>query len=109
MSYSGPQFFDDEQIFATYTQRRASAGSANNLLEWPVMSELIGAVQGLRVLDLGCGDATLGREALAQGCASYLGIEGSAKMAALGRQTLADTAGRVVHATMESWNYPVNQ
>jgi SAM-dependent methyltransferase len=108
MSYTGPQFFDDEQIFATYMQRRTSAGSANNVLEWPIMSELIGAVQGLRVLDLGCGDATFGRDALTQGCASYLGLEGSQKMAELGRQTLVGTAGQVIHTSMESWAYPVN-
>lgn len=109
MSYTGTQFFDDEQIFATYMQRRTNAGSANNVLEWPIFRELVGAVQGLRVLDLGCGDATFGRDALAQGCASYLGVEGSEKMADLGRQTLAGMAGRVIHASMESWEYPVNQ
>lgn len=109
MTYTGAQFFDDEQIFTTYMQRRSSAGSANNILEWPIVSELIGAVQGLRVLDLGCGDASFGRDALAQGCTSYLGVEGSQKMAELGRQTLAGTAGQVIHASMESWTYPANQ
>ena len=108
MSYTGAQFFDDEQIFATYTQRRTNAGSANNILEWPIFRELVGAVQGLRILDLGCGDATFGREALAQGCATYLGVEGSQKMVELGCQTLVGTTGQVIHAGMESWVYPVN-
>ncbi|MEZ4726784.1 MAG: class I SAM-dependent methyltransferase [Caldilineaceae bacterium] len=66
-------------------------------------------MQGLRILDLGCGDAGFGCEALSQGCASYLGLEGSQKMAALGRQTLAGTAGRVIHTTMEGWAYPLEQ
>lgn len=109
MSYTGPQFFDDEQIFATYQQRRNSAGSANHTLEWPIFRELVGAVQGLRILDLGCGDASFGLDALTQGCASYLGVEGSQKMAETGRQTLAGTAGHVIHASMESWAYPVKQ
>lgn len=109
MNYTGPQFFDDEQIFATYMQRRASAASANQTLEWPIFRELVGAVHGLQILDLGCGDAAFGLEALAQGCASYLGIEGSQKMAAVGNETLAGTAGQVIHANMESWPYPVAQ
>jgi len=109
MSYTGPQFFDDEQVFATYAQRRAGANNANDALERPIFAELVGAVHGLRILDLGCGDAGFGRDALAQGCASYLGLEGSQKMAALGRQTLVGTAGRVIHTTMESWAYPPQQ
>lgn len=109
MSYTGAQFFDDEQIFATYMQHRNRADSANNTLEWPILRELVGAVQGLRVLDLGCGDASFGRDALTDGCAAYLGIEGAQKMAEVGRQTLAGTAGQIIHASMESWEYPVNQ
>ena len=109
MNYTGPQFFDDEQIFATYRQRRTNAASANQTLEWPIFRELVGAVQGLRILDLGCGDAAFGLDALTQGCASYLGIEGSQKMAAAGNETLTGTAGHVIHASMESWQYPLNQ
>lgn len=109
MSDSGAQFFDNEQIFATYQQRRTSVGSANNLLEWPIFRELVGVVHGLRILDLGCGDATFGCDALAQGCGAYLGLEGAQRMAELGRQTLAGTTGQVIHANIESWVYPINQ
>ena len=59
-----------------------------------------------RILDLGCGDATFGREALAQGCQSYLGIEGSPHMVEVAQKNLAGTLGQVVHATLEDWDYP---
>jgi len=31
-------------------------------------------------MNIGCGDASFGREALTKGCQTYLGIEGSHKM-----------------------------
>lgn len=36
MRYSGAQFFDGEQVFATYQRKRTNVDSANNLLEWPI-------------------------------------------------------------------------
>jgi cyclopropane fatty-acyl-phospholipid synthase-like methyltransferase len=43
------------------------------------MDEL-GSVRGLRVLDLGCGDAGTGVTVLAAGCATYHGVDGSRLM-----------------------------
>ena len=58
------------------------------------------------MLDLGCGDAAIGRESLQNGAAAYLGIDGSANMVALATQTLAGAAGRVVQHAIEDWQYP---
>lgn len=102
----GASFYDDNDVFNTYMRSRQRAETPNDTLEKPVMMELIGAVQGKRILDLGCGDAAFGREALTNGCESYLGVEGSQNMVTVAQQTLAGTKGEVVHNTLENWEYP---
>jgi SAM-dependent methyltransferase len=106
MGLAGPEFYDDDQVFETYMAHRDRADSANETLEKPVLMELLGDLNGKRILDLGCGDAAIGREAFQLGCAAYLGIEGSHHMLALAVQNLAGTQGRVVQANLETWESP---
>jgi SAM-dependent methyltransferase len=106
MIYEGPAFYDDDEIFKTYMSRRGRENNPNDTLEKPVILELMDNVTDKRILDLGCGDASFGREALARGCQSYLGIEGSNNMVKSAEQNLAGTQGKVVHTTIENWEYP---
>ncbi|MGI0014308.1 MAG: class I SAM-dependent DNA methyltransferase, partial [Nitrososphaera sp.] len=106
MTHDGPTFYDDDAIFNTYMARRSRSDNPNDTLEKPVILELVSDLTNQRILDLGCGDATFGREALAQGSQSYLGIEGSRNMVAVAQKNLASTTGQVVHATLETWDYP---
>lgn len=103
----GPAFYDDDAIFQTYMARRQRPDNPNDTIERPDIYELIGDLNNRRILDLGCGDASFGRDALAHGCASYLGIDGSHNMIERSEQTLAGTAGRVEQATLEHWSYPL--
>ena len=102
----GASFYDDQDVFNTYMRGRQRAETPNDTIEKPVMMELIGPVQDKRILDLGCGDAAFGREALINGCESYVGIEGSQNMVAVAQQNLAGTKGEVILNTLESWDYP---
>ena len=52
-------------------------------------------MRGLRILDLGCGDAAIGRRLLEAGCRSYPGIDASARMIEAARDALRGTAGEV--------------
>jgi len=107
MGKHGPEFYDDETVFATYmTGRETRIDSPNDTLEKPVFDELVGDLANLRILDLGCGNAAFGLEALQQGCQSYLGIDGSHKMAEAAKKKLAGTPGRVVCESMETWDHP---
>lgn len=106
MEKAGPNFFDDEAVFAIYMQHRRSLDPPNDTLEKPVLTDLIQPIIGKNILDLGCGDAAIGRELLQQGAASYIGIEGSHKMASVARQTLANTCGQVILQRIEDWTYP---
>lgn len=103
---NGPDFYDDEGVFATYSRQRQRLDTANDTLEKPVILELVGPAAGKRMLDLGCGNAAIGREFLQQGAAQYVGLEGSRRMAAAAVQTLDGTAGQVIQETIEAWRYP---
>ena len=106
MIYEGSTFYDDDAIFQTYMARRGRRNNPNDTLEKPVILELVGDFTDKRILDLGCGDAAFGREALAKGCQTYLGIEGSYNMVQVAQQILSGTSGRVVQADIETWEYP---
>ena len=107
MGKHGPDFYDDEAVFDTYTSARETRiDSPNETLEKPVFDELVGNLSGLRILDLGCGNAAFGREALGRGCLSYLGIDGSERMVAAAKEKLAGTNGNVIRAAIETWDYP---
>ena len=71
-----------------------------------MLREIAGDLRGQRILDLGCGAATFGLHALAEGAASYLGIDASQKMVAAAHEALAGTPGRVIQASFETWKYP---
>lgn len=106
MGLRGPAFYDDDGVFEVYWSRRGRLDNPNDTLELPVVWELLGDVAGRRILDLGCGDATFGSQALERGCAAYCGVDGSRNMIATARRLLAGTAGEAIHADLETWNYP---
>jgi len=109
MALTGPEFYDDESLFATYVRKRERVDCLNDVLEKPIFDEMTGDLAGLRILDLGCGYAAFGQDALQKGCRSYLGIDGSQRMVDLARRKLAGTPGEVVRATIETWDYPLHQ
>lgn len=109
MAKRGPDFYDDASVFAAYRAKSAQPYNAKETLEKPVFDELVGALRELRILDLGCGDTQFGREALQEGCRTYVGIEGSRNMFHLAQTTLAATKGTVIHAPIEAWSYPEQQ
>jgi hypothetical protein len=64
---SGASFYDDPQAFAHYRAPREGVSDPTQAMELPALLEQIGDAAGLRVLDLGCGDAAIGRPLLAAG------------------------------------------
>ena len=105
MTFHGAHFYDDAGVFAAYGRLRERADNANDTLEAPVMRQLLGDVAGQDFIDLGCGNAAFGRELLAAGAASYLGVDGSANMLAEAEKTLHGngTAVRVQRADLQDW------
>jgi len=110
MGKNGPDFYDDEIVFSTYMSGRDTRiDGPNETLEKPVFDELAGNLANLRILDLGCGNAAFGLEALGQNCRSYYGIDGSHKMVEAANAKLAGTLGKVECASIAGWDYPLRQ
>jgi SAM-dependent methyltransferase len=108
MKHTGSEFYDNHTAFQNYMDRRNREENANDTLEKPIIQELMGSVNSLKILDLGCGDARFGLELLSKGCSEYIGIEGSGNMVKAAEHNLAGTDGKVTHTLIEEWNPPAN-
>jgi SAM-dependent methyltransferase len=98
----GGSFYDEAQVHARYTaDHDNSVSSPNFVMEEPAVLAEVGDPGGLRVLDVGCGDARFGRWLLSAGARSYRGIDGSRRMVELASRTLTGTAGRVERGDLE--------
>ncbi|MBD3884443.1 class I SAM-dependent methyltransferase [Phormidium tenue FACHB-886] len=106
MDKAGSSFYDDDLVFATYMRHRHRPDTPNETLEKPVILELVAPIANKCILDLGCGDAAIGKEFLHNGAASYTGVEGSQKMVEAAIEMLTGTSGQVILQTIEDWVYP---
>ncbi|MBE1589365.1 class I SAM-dependent methyltransferase [Nonomuraea angiospora] len=103
----GGSFYDAPQVVERYFgHRHSGVSSPNHVMEEPAFLAELGEVAGLRVLDLGCGDAAIGQVLLDAGCRSYLGLDGSAAMVEAANAALCETAGRVEMVDIEDFSAP---
>lgn len=109
MEFRGASVYEDEEFFDNYMKRRTRPESPNNIIEKPILLELIGDVKGKRVIDLGCGDAEIGVELLQQDAVAYLGLEGSKNMSRVAAKNLEGTGGQVLQSSMEEWQPQAEQ
>jgi ubiquinone/menaquinone biosynthesis C-methylase UbiE len=93
---SNPQnIYDDPTFFAGYEKLRETNSGLNDVLEQPALRGLLPqSLEGLRVLDLGCGFGDFARFARGLGARSVVGVDVSAKM-------LAGAAERTSDSTIE--------
>ena len=102
---AGAFFYDRKEVFQTYLERRKSKTSANDTLELPIVRQLLPALKGKSLLDIGCGDAAIAAQLFTEGLISYHGFDGSANMVELAQKHLPDAA-RVEQAFIENFDYP---
>jgi SAM-dependent methyltransferase len=101
--------YDEGELCENYLAAvEPGPASANHVMEAPALLDALGDFRGLRVLDLGCGAAALGRRLLAAGCAGYVGIDASAKMVAAARAALRGTADQVRRGAIEAFSAPAD-
>jgi SAM-dependent methyltransferase len=100
---SHPAFYDQADVFETYKKHRARPDNPNDALERPVFLDLLGDVQGLDILDLGCGDGAFGLDAFECGARSYTGLDASKKMIGRARESLAGRNAILQQLDMATW------
>jgi len=98
-------FYDQRVVFENYVSAvEPGPSSANYVMEEPALLDALGDVRGLRVLDLGCGTAAIGRRLIEAGCESYLGLDASARMVDAAREELLGTSGEVRRSGIEEFS-----
>jgi SAM-dependent methyltransferase len=103
----GGSFYDAGDVLDRYVEHRAGRQfSPNDVMEEPAVLRALGDPSGLRILDLGCGDARFGRQLLAAGAASYWGVDNSRRMLEAAAGNLDGTSGRVQFADLEEFAAP---
>jgi SAM-dependent methyltransferase len=103
----GGAFYDAPGVLERYrAPRPPGVSDPNFVMEEPALMQELGSVAGLRVVDLGCGEAALGRVLLGAGCARYLGVDGSERMVKAARESLHGTAAEIVRGDIEDFAAP---
>ncbi|CAN7651145.1 Trans-aconitate 2-methyltransferase [compost metagenome] len=72
--------YDNPDFFAGYSQLQRSRQGLDGAPEWPALRAQLPAMEGLRVVDLGCGYGWFCRWAAAEGAAEVLGLDVSERM-----------------------------
>jgi len=105
---TGSDFYDEEDVFDYYMKSRQRATNPNDTIEKPAFMDVLGDFKDKHILDLGCGAGGFGVELIKDGCASYTGVEASARMATIAKEQLEALGGTLHESSMEMWNYPKN-
>jgi SAM-dependent methyltransferase len=98
--------YDDPEFFANYGRLDRSQGGLDAAPEWPALRAMLPPLEGLRVIDLGCGYGWFCRWARAAGAAQVLGIDVSERMLARARADGADPAIAYRQGDLERLDLP---
>lgn len=96
--------YDDPDFFAGYSRLPRSEHGLHAVFEWPAFQRLLPAsLQGLRVLDLGCGLGYYAREMRARGARQVTAVDLSDRMLAAAKAATQDNAIVYVRASLEEY------
>jgi len=98
--------YDHDDFSRGYSQLPRAVEGLDAAPEWPALRALLPELEGLRVLDLGCGFGWFCRWAREQGAVSVLGIDVSEKMLARAAEATCDPAIAYTRADMERVQLP---
>lgn len=83
---SKQNIYDNETFFDNFKSIRENHANFNELLETPVMLEMLPDLHGKRILDIGCGMGQHAKQYSELGAESVLGIDISEKMLSYARE-----------------------
>ncbi len=100
----GPQnIYDDPAFFEGFKDLRQNDRGLNGALEIPALRDLLPALAGKRVLDLGCGFGEFARFAREEGAASVMALDASEKMLTEAHRLTNDHAIVYLHRLIETF------
>jgi SAM-dependent methyltransferase len=82
--------YDRADFFEGYSGLRRSVEGLDGAAEWPTLRSLLPDLNGLRIVDLGCGFGWFCRWAAEKGAARVLGLDVSENMLARARDSTSD-------------------
>lgn len=101
---SAQNIYDDPKFFEGYRRLPRSEAGLRAAYEWPAFQRLLPpSLQGLRILDLGCGFGYFAREARARGARQVIGVDLSERMLAAARAATHDDGILYVPAALEDY------
>lgn len=107
MTSETPQnIYDDERFFGGYAQMERFGSGWDQAMEQPSFLGLLPDVQGLRVLDLGCGAGQLALHLAQAGAAEVVGVDVSERMLGLARTERAHPRVRYQREAIEQVRFP---
>jgi SAM-dependent methyltransferase len=100
--------YDDPQFFAGYATLDRSVKGLDGAPEWPALQQMLPAIQGKQIIDLGCGYGWFCRWAQQQGAAQVLGLDVSEKMLARAREMTEGSEIDYQRADLETLTLPAD-
>ena len=98
--------YDRPDFFEGYSRLGRSVSGLDGAVEWPALRALLPNMNGLRVLDLGCGFGWFCRWARERGAVQVVGLDLSDKMLAQARANTSDTLITYDRANLEQLHLP---
>lgn len=98
--------YDRPDFFEGYSQLGRSVEGLDGAAEWPALRAMLPDMNGLRVVDLGCGFGWFCRWAREQGAAQVMGLDLSEKMLARARATTSDSLITYERVDLEQLDLP---
>lgn len=98
----GSRFYEDRAVRTRYlAHRHSGASSPNEVMEEPAFLHALGPLDGMCVVDLGCGDGATAASVVGLGAQEYLGIDGSIGMIEAARERTAMSGVRFIRQDIE--------
>jgi len=98
--------YDNPEFFAGYSQLGRSIDGLDGAAEWPALRAMLPAMDGVKVVDLGCGFGWFCRWARQHGAAHVLGLDVSENMLTRARSATLDPAIDYAIADLERFDLP---
>lgn len=98
--------YDDPEFFAGYAELRRTSSGLNEAIEQPALQRLLPPLEGLDILELGCGFGHFARQARELGAKSVTALDPSSRMLGVARASTEDAGIEYLQLGIEQLPLP---